>query len=75
MAGVPRIDIPVACPICGLSAVERVFHDFAMIVKGPEKDKTVRAIAAFICRVNGHLFFVRMSDLGTCENLVFAGIS
>jgi hypothetical protein len=66
MASQPYIfGAPFGCPICGLSTVERVFADFTMVVKGPTEDKTVRALAAFICTVHGHIFFVRQQDLPT----------
>jgi hypothetical protein len=59
----PLFDLPVACPVCGLSAVERIFRDFAMTVKGPVNDKNVNGLAAYICKTNGHVFFIRSSDL------------
>ena len=63
MEGTPRLGGPVACPVCGLTAVERIFRDFSMTVKGPIEERTVNGLAAYICRVNGHVFFVRFCDL------------
>lgn len=61
------VDLPVVCPVCGVSTVERIFSDFAMTMKGPvEKEPAENknvSIAAFICRTNGHVFFVRGADL------------
>jgi hypothetical protein len=63
MASTPQLGGPVACPICGLIAVDRIFRDFSMTVKSPLEEKTVSGLAAYICRVNGHVFFVRFADL------------
>ena len=63
MATVPHVDLPVACPICCLDAVDRIFRDFNMTISGPLEDKHVNGIAAFIYKINGHVFFVRFSDL------------
>jgi hypothetical protein len=30
MASTPQLGGPVACPICGLIAVDRIFRDFSM---------------------------------------------
>jgi hypothetical protein len=64
MASPPRVEVSITCPVCGLSAVDRVFRDFSFTVKKPlGGEKPVNAIAAYICMVNGHVFFVRISDL------------
>jgi hypothetical protein len=47
--------------MCGLAFVERIFGGFSVSVKGPEKDKNVHGLAAYMCK-KGHVFFVRLSD-------------
>jgi hypothetical protein len=40
-----------------------VVYFVTMTIKSPLKDKDTRAIAAFSYKINGHVFFIRLSDL------------
>ncbi len=53
---------PHCCPICNDFSVETVLQEYAVTAKVKEEDWTVNALAAFKCR-NGHIFFLRRSDL------------
>lgn len=59
----PRVSVPLCCPVCGEHAIDRILEDLSITARGPAEEKKVGGLAAFMCRVNGHVFFVRYLDL------------
>jgi hypothetical protein len=53
---------PHCCPICNDFRVETVLQDYAVTARVKEEDWAVNALAAFKCS-NGHIFFLRRTDL------------
>lgn len=53
---------PMACPICELKTIERVFENVTLSAK-INGDRTVGGIVAYRCTIYGHIFFVRAADV------------
>ena len=65
MATPSRPLVPIACPICAAGEVQPVLRNLTIIATDPAQcqDRRVGGVAVFQCRGNGHVFFVRASDL------------
>jgi len=53
---------PHCCPICNDYHIKTTLQECDIIAKFKSKDRDVHGLASFVCD-NGHIFFVRMSDL------------
>lgn len=53
---------PHCCPICNDLRVKTTLRDYAVTAKVKGEDREVNALAAYACE-NGHIFFLRRSDL------------
>lgn len=53
---------PHCCPICNDVSVDTTLQKYSVTAKVEGEDRNVNALAAFIC-ANGHIFFLRRSDL------------
>ena len=58
---------PVSCPVCGRLIIEAVLQDFHLTAEGKGMLLDVHAMRAFHCREEGHIFFIRASDLEVFE--------
>lgn len=54
---------PVSCPVCGRLIVEPVLKSFRLTAEGEGLVRDVHAMKAFHCQEQGHIFFIRVSDL------------
>lgn len=53
--------LPPFCPVCGLGAIRKL--DLGLLRGDSQAEVAVGGVQAFICTVNQHVFFVRISDL------------
>ena len=54
---------PVSCPLCGRLIVEPLLETFQISAQGDGMVHDVNAMKAFQCHEEGHIFFIRASDL------------
>ena len=54
---------PLSCPMCSRHTLERVLEDVMMSAKLPCGEQKVGGIKAYRCTENGHVFFVRTTDV------------
>lgn len=54
---------PLSCPVCGRILVEPLLENFRISAEGDGMIHDVNAMKAFHCQVEGHIFFIRSSDL------------
>jgi hypothetical protein len=59
----PEHVLPVCCPICGVADAERILDDITVTAHTESVNRRVTRLAVFMCHINGHIFFVRQSDL------------
>ncbi|HET9837851.1 MAG TPA: hypothetical protein VFR84_06420 [Candidatus Angelobacter sp.] len=54
---------PVKCPVCGRGAIEPVLQKIS--VRGDSEDfhGQIGGLKTYRCKVEGHVFFVRVADL------------
>ena len=55
--------VPQSCPICKRPNVKSVFENVPITVDIQTELRKVGGLAAFMCTVNSHIFFVRTADL------------
>jgi hypothetical protein len=53
---------PHCCPICSDLSVHSTLQQYNVIARVKGEERTVSALSAFTCQ-NGHIFFLRISDL------------
>jgi len=53
---------PLACPICTRRTLEQVLHAVCMTFR-VDGEHSVGGLMAYRCTENGHVFFVRTSDV------------
>jgi hypothetical protein len=54
---------PVSCPVCGRLIIEPLLEKFHISAQDDGIDHDVNAMKAFQCQEEGHIFFIRASDL------------
>ena len=54
---------PRSCPICNHPNLRRLLEDVQISAAVTGDIRKVSGVAAFICEIAGHIFFVRISDL------------
>jgi hypothetical protein len=58
-----QFDKPKCCPICSNERIEAVFPDLMVTGKAESGNRVFQGLTAYMCLINGHIFFVRVSDL------------
>ena len=53
----------VTCPVCGRAEVQQILQQVRLSAQLPAREATFGVIA-YLCVPNGHIFFVRHSDVG-----------
>ena len=55
---------PRICPVCELETIERILDDVQIAAKIDGKGENVsHGVIAYRCTQNGHIFFLRHSDV------------
>jgi hypothetical protein len=65
--------LPSSCPICGRITVRRLLQDVQITANVKHELRDVGGLSAFICEVEGHIFFVLQKDLGEAAAAASAG--
>jgi hypothetical protein len=60
---IPMKRHPVSCPVCGRPTVKPLLRDVQITAEMDGVVSDVHALGAFRCEEEGHIFFVRASDL------------
>jgi hypothetical protein len=60
---------PVSCPVCGRLITELLLENFHISAQGDGMVHDVNAMKAFQCEEEGHIFFIRSSDLERADSL------
>jgi hypothetical protein len=55
--------LPMTCPICGKSSIEPVLHAVKVVATYERFQGDVGGLKVYRCKEEGHIFFVRASDL------------
>jgi hypothetical protein len=58
---------PLTCPICRRTATTRLLEEFNLTAEINGMVREVNAVGAFKCAEQGHIFFVRFSDIDWLE--------
>jgi hypothetical protein len=58
---------PVSCPVCGRLITEPLLENFHISAQGDGMVHDVNAMKAFQCEEEGHIFFIRASDLDRAQ--------
>ncbi len=58
---------PINCPVCGKSSVEPVLQRVIVIARYEAFQGDVGGLRVYRCKELGHIFFVRLADLGERE--------
>jgi hypothetical protein len=59
-----RTDLrPACCLICGLADIQHILNDVTVTAHTESADRKVTNLAIYACMINGHIFFVRKSDM------------
>jgi hypothetical protein len=56
--------LPFSCPICGRFTIRRLLENVQITANMEYEFRNVGGLSAFICEVEGHIFFVLKKDLG-----------
>ena len=64
--------IPQICPICNRTAIKPVLEEIQVSARVSGNMRAVSGLAAFICATEGHIFFVRRSDLQSDEQVAMS---
>ena len=60
---------PQSCPICNRLSLRRLLEDFQISAAINGENRNITGLAAFICEIAGHIFFVRTADLESFSEL------
>jgi len=53
----------VVCPLCGRSEVEPVLDKITVTARYDEFEGSIGGLVVLRCKIEGHIFFVRKSDM------------
>jgi hypothetical protein len=53
----------VVCPLCGRSEVEPVLDKITVTARYDEFEGSIGGLLVLRCKIEGHIFFVRKSDM------------
>jgi hypothetical protein len=53
----------VVCPLCGRSEVEPVLDEITVTARYDEFEGSIGGLLVLRCKIEGHIFFVRKSDM------------
>jgi len=54
---------PIQCPVCGKSSIEPVLQSIKIVASYERFEGDIGGLKVYRCKENGHIFFVRGSDL------------
>lgn len=58
---------PISSPVCGRLTIEPLLRQIRITAELEGVVQDVRALDAFMCESEGHIFFIRASDLGRAD--------
>ena len=53
----------VVCPVCGRSEVEPVLDKITVTARYDDFEGSIGGLVVLRCKIEGHIFFVRKSDM------------
>lgn len=56
---------PVKCPLCGRTEIEPVLDKVTVTAKYDDFEGAIGGLVVLRCRIEGHIFFVRKTDVQT----------
>ena len=60
--------LPQSCPICNRLQVKPLLEEVRISAMIGGNTESVHGLVGYICEVNGHIFFVRTSDMENSQN-------
>ncbi len=56
---------PVKCPLCGRTEIEPVLDKVTVTAKYDDFEGSIGGLVVLRCKIEGHIFFVRKTDVQT----------